>query len=580
MRSRDLMKIVTFVVILACATAALAAPSARKNGPPEAPSQELYFIVDDLQQGTPDRDEPVIFQTPRAAVEHFLANSREGDFKHAAESLNLSLIPREERGPFASSLAEKFYYVMVQRLRINFHDIPDNPDGEIDSADDPSNPLAGKPRRSIKIGSIGLNLWDVEIRVERFKGGDRPPTWLFSPRTVESIDRMYKIHGPGPFMKYLPSAMRVGLMNNSPSWHWGTVITAATLAAMCGWLIQRFTVEILKRIKSAHVAALIEAASGPLALIAAAALLHLALFSLLSVSGPIVSIQPILEALIVIATTWFGLRAIREFSNLASFAYLEKISSEEGGNARSRLTRLSVVRQILSFVALALGLGFALRQLNVFETFSLSLLASAGVASVILGIAAQSVLGNIMAGIQIALSQPACIGDSICFEGHWGTVEEITHTYITIRTWDARRVVIPLSYFIAHPFENWSMKSAQTIQPIYLYVDYKTDVDAVRTKFKELVKACEDWDDQMEPVVEVTDLKNGTMELRALCGAKDPPRAWRVHCRLREELVAFVRELQGGRFLPRQRLALVQEQGRQGQPHVPQAKEPDTVKVQ
>jgi small-conductance mechanosensitive channel len=164
-----------------------------------------------------------------------------------------------------------------------------------------------------------------------------------------------------------------------------------------------------------------------------------------------------------------------------------------------------------------------------------------------------------MAGIQIALTKPACIGDSICFEGQWGVVEDITYTYITIRTWDSRRVVVPLSYFIAHPFENWSMKSAQTITPIYLYVDYKIDVGAVRAKFEEFLRANEDWDRQVPPVLEVTGVKQDSMELRALCSAKDPPSAWRLHCRLREELIAFVRELEGGRYLPRHRVAVRHE---------------------
>ena len=171
-----------------------------------------------------------------------------------------------------------------------------------------------------------------------------------------------------------------------------------------------------------------------------------------------------------------------------------QIHLEEEGGARLRITRLAVVKHVLTFIVICVGLAFGFWQFNLFENLSLSLLASAGVASVLLGVASREVLGNIMAGIQIAVTQPASIGDSILFEGQWGAVEELTYTYLTIRTWDARRIVVPLSYFISHPFENWSMKSAHTIQPIYLYVDYTIDVQTVRSKFHDLVNKCTDWD--------------------------------------------------------------------------------------
>jgi hypothetical protein len=268
---------------------------------------------------------------------------------------------------------------------------------------------------------------------------------------------------------------------------------------------------------------------------------------------------------IVATATWLTVRIVRIMAEVSSHAYLDKIQLEEEGGARSRITRLAVVKHVLTFIVICIGLAFGLQQFNLFENLSLSLLASAGVASVILGVASREVLGNIMAGIQIALTQPASIGDSILFEGQWGSVEELTYTYITIRTWDARRIVVPLSYFISHPFENWSMKSPHKIQPIYLYVDYTTDVRAVRSKFHDLVKECKDWDGPADSVLEVTGAKEDAMELRALCSAKDPPTAWRLHCRLREELIAFIRDLERGRYLPKHRLAWQPEGDRQAE---------------
>lgn len=394
------------------------------------------------------------------------------------------------------------------------------------------------------------------MRLERFKVPNASPIWLFSPRTVENIERLYQAHGPGPIMRYLPTSVRLGIVNNDPLWHWSILILLAALAAWSGWAVQRLIVGALKQWRSSQrAAALGDAASGPLAFLAAGILFHVVTFRGLSLPGQIThNLYPIVGVLIVMASTWLAVRTVRIMADVSSHAYLDKIQLEEECDARSRITRLAVVKHVLTFMVICIGLAFAFRQFSLFQNMSLSLLASAGVASVVLGVASRDVLGNIMAGIQIALTQPASIGDSILFEGQWGWVEELTYTYITIRTWDARRIIVPLSYFIERPFENWSMKSAHTIQPIYLHVDYTIDVKTVRAKFQELVNECKDWDGPREAVLEVTGVKEEMMELRALCSAKDPPTAWRLHCRLREELIAFLRDLEGGRFLPKHRV--------------------------
>ncbi|HWF59014.1 MAG TPA: mechanosensitive ion channel family protein [Nitrospira sp.] len=540
--------------------AVFAAPSGK---PEHASEPELYFDVDDLNRGNGVK--PDSFATPRATLEHFIRSSRDGDFKRASQAFNLNHIPEEQRTSSAPTLAEKFFYVFSEKLHINFKDIPDRPDGELDPKGEEDQPHAGKPRRSIKIGTIGLELWDVEVRLERFKAPDTPPIWLFSPRTVGNIERLYQAHGPGPLMRYLPTSAILGILNNDPLWHWSILIALAAFAAVSGWIVQKLVVGSLSRWRSSRRAvALGDAAAGPAASLAAGIAFHVMTFRLLSLPGQITqNLYPIVGVWIVAAATWLVVRAMRTMADVSRHAYLDKIHLEEEGGARSRITRLAVVKHVLTFIVICIGLAFGFWQFNLFENLSLSLLASAGVASVILGVASREVLGNIMAGIQIALTQPASIGDSVLFEGQWGWVEELTYTYITIRTWDDRRIVVPLSYFISHPFENWSMKSAHTIQPIYLYVDYTIDVQAVRSKFHDLVNECKEWDGPADAVLEVTAIKENTLELRALCSAKNPPTAWRLHCRLREELIAFVRDLESGRYLPKHRLAWQPEGDRQ-----------------
>jgi small-conductance mechanosensitive channel len=159
-------------------------------------------------------------------------------------------------------------------------------------------------------------------------------------------------------------------------------------------------------------------------------------------------------------------------------------------------------------------------------------------------------------GIQIAVTQPVSIGDSVMFEGEWGYVEKIAYTYITIRTWDQRRLVVPLRYFLSHPVQNWSMKSASLIKPIHFYLDYTADISRIREKFDELVRNSDEWDETIEPTIEVTDVTEQTIEIRALCSAKNPITAWVFHCRLREEMIRFIQEWDEGGFLPRERVRL------------------------
>ena len=147
------------------------------------------------------------------------------------------------------------------------------------------------------------------------------------------------------------------------------------------------------------------------------------------------------------------------------------------------------------------------------------------------------------------------------FEGVFGWVEEIALTYLVIRTWDLRRVVVPLSYLLDKPFENWSRGSRGMIKPVTIHADYRLDVDAMRAELKTFLKSAEGWDRTVPPILQVTECGADSIELRALCSAADPAAAWNLHCAVRERLVAFLRECEGGKYLPRSRVGIVEEDG-------------------
>ena len=171
----------------------------------------------------------------------------------------------------------------------------------------------------------------------------------------------------------------------------------------------------------------------------------------------------------------------------------------------------------------------------------MSLLASAGVVGVILGIAAQKTLANVIAGIQLAITQPIRIDDVVIVEGEWGRIEEITLTYVVVRVWDKRRLIVPVNYFLERPFQNWTRVSADLLATVYIYADYHLPVDPVRKALYEILKESNNWDGKVWGL-QVTDLTDKTMELRALMSASDSSKAWDLRCEVREKLINFIQK--------------------------------------
>jgi small-conductance mechanosensitive channel len=174
--------------------------------------------------------------------------------------------------------------------------------------------------------------------------------------------------------------------------------------------------------------------------------------------------------------------------------------------------------------------------------------------SVIIGIAAQKSLGNVLAGIQLAVSQPIRLEDAVIVEGEWGWIEEITLTYVVIRIWDLRRLIVPISYFIEKPFQNWTRTSADLIGTVFLYTDYTVPVEEIRQELTRVLEKSPNWDKKVN-VLQVTDMKEHTVELRILASAVDSSIAWNLRCEVREKLLEFLQKNYPS-ALPRTRVSL------------------------
>jgi small-conductance mechanosensitive channel len=207
--------------------------------------------------------------------------------------------------------------------------------------------------------------------------------------------------------------------------------------------------------------------------------------------------------------------------------------------ARKVYTQIRVLEKVLFTVVAVATVSFILMTFEGVRQIGVSLLASAGIAGLVIGLAAQKSIGTMLAGIQIAITQPIRLDDVVIVENEWGRIEEITLTYVVVRIWDLRRLVVPITYFIETPFQNWTRVSADILGTVFLYTDYTIPVEAVRAETERLVKSSPLWDGKVCGL-QVTDSKPDTLELRLLVSAADASKAWDLRCWLREKIVEFV----------------------------------------
>jgi small-conductance mechanosensitive channel len=208
--------------------------------------------------------------------------------------------------------------------------------------------------------------------------------------------------------------------------------------------------------------------------------------------------------------------------------------------ARAIHTQVMVLRKLAVAVIVIFTIASMLMVFESVRQFGASILASAGIAGIIIGFAAQKSIATLLAGFQIALTQPIRVDDVVIVEGEWGRIEDITLTYVVVRIWDQRRLVVPITYFIEQPFQNWTRTSADILGTVFLQVDYTVPVDELRAELTRILQSSKYWDGKVNGLV-VTDVKERTLEVRALASAADASLAWDLRCEVREKLVDFVR---------------------------------------
>lgn len=254
--------------------------------------------------------------------------------------------------------------------------------------------------------------------------------------------------------------------------------------------------------------------------------------------------------LLIAATTWLAVKAISGFADgvLAQHPY----DVEDNLQARRVLTQTRVLARTAMTMVLVAGGAMMLMTFPGARQVGASLLASAGVIGIVAGLAAKPVFSNMIAGLQIALAQPIRIDDVLVVEGEWGRVEEITGTFVVLKIWDDRRLILPLTYFIEKPFQNWTRHSSQLLGAVFVYADYGMPMAPLREEVERIVKAAPEWDRRFFNL-QVTDATERTMQLRVLCTAATSGLAFDLRCKVREGLIDFMQR-EYPQFLPRMRI--------------------------
>jgi len=247
----------------------------------------------------------------------------------------------------------------------------------------------------------------------------------------------------------------------------------------------------------------------------------------------------ILTLLLIATISWLLIKATYVLQDCV----VNRFSIKEKDNLRARkiYTQLNVLKRITIVVVSVLALGMMLMTFPRVRQLGTTILASAGIIGIIIGMAAQRTIGTFIAGLQIAFTQPIRVDDVVIVENEWGRIEEITLTYVVVKIWDLRRLIVPITYFIEKPFQNWTRTTADILGTVFIYVDYTVPVEAVREELGRILKGSELWDGKV-CVLQVTNTSERTVELRALMSASDASRAWSLRCQVREKLIDFIRE--------------------------------------
>lgn len=509
------------------------------TGQSQAPDR--WFEVELLNPGLGEAPADLDRSTPRQAVSQLLELGERANYDDAAHLLDLNELPQDKQAERGPELARKLVEVINRTMVVNWSELPARPDALLERSTQDS-PLAGQPRRSLELSLLELDRRPAEIRIVRMKPAEDDAVWVFASQTVRDIDAMYDRYGPGWLEERLPDVLQSPAVAGTRMWEWIILPVTVALLVLVGWLLHGVLGWFTRWLPIDWVNRAADRMRTPLTVALMAILAQVLTGWVISFSGFFYTIlTPLLLGLTIIALTIAALRTIDATLERVTARFVDDIDDSSDRDRRKLYTSIYALRRFVLLAAVLIGGVLFLVQLRLFDNVGMSLLASAGVITVVLGIAGRSVLGNILASLQIAIAKPVRIGDAVQYEDQWGYVESIYYSYLVLRTWDGRRQIVPVQYFISYPFENWSMVDASLTRKVSLRLDHSAEPDKLRKAFEKLVSKDDRAIEDELLMTAVTDINEDYQEVTFYATAANPTDAWLMQMDLREGMGDWIR---------------------------------------
>ncbi|MCE9665651.1 mechanosensitive ion channel family protein [Halomonas sp. M5N1S17] len=510
------------------------------DGESESEERE-WFPLESLNTGLDEVPEELRRETPRETIRSFLALTGQEDFAGAAHVLNLSDLDPDEQRERGEELARQLAEVLRRGEWLNVSDLSGRPDAAIE---DPAgqHPQTGQPRRNLELASLEAKGDTYDVRLARYRVEDEDPVWLITPDSVAAIPVLYEAFGPSLLEAYIPDRFKASL-GRLQIWEWIAIPVFLLLIGLVGWGVYGLVGLLAHWFPSGAPSIFASRIRGPMALLVMAFVAQALLDYVVSFTAVATTF---IRILLIILIAWgVGTVALRLVDTLllkVTRRMVGEIDDTKPRDERKLLTSLYALRRVIILITVAAVSVYVLSQIQLFETLGMSLLASASVLAVLVGIAGQAVLGNILSSFQVSLAKPIRIGDLVMFEGQWCYVEGIFYTFIRLRSWDERRLIVPVTYFVSKPFENLSVKNAKMYRTLELVLHLSADVQVIRDKFLAFAKEEDNVVEHHKLCCYVTAQTERAQTISCYLMASDPFAGWIAEMNIRERLMAFIRD--------------------------------------
>ncbi len=486
-------------------------------------------------------------ETPRRTMQGFLKETTEGDYTVAANYLDLRGVSEARRAQEGPEVAQKLGYVFERLPSLHLDKLPDTPEG------DPN----AKPPGTFVADTLYAGEQPIPIALTRVRFPDGVDRWLIARSTVDATPAIDAAYGPRPIGVNIPAPLTHSTVLGNEPWQWIgiaiAVLAAYAIARALAAISVRFARYLAKRTPTQADDAIIEAARRPLRILIGALIFRMLVGPLQLTTAVLDVCEHLTYSAFVLGVSWLVLRLL----GVITVWFDEHVAREGADLLRGRRVRTQamMLRRIASVTVAFFAAAFFVMQFETVRNVGVSLLASAGVASVVVGLAAQKSLSAVIGGIQFSVAQPVRMGDQVVIEGEFGEVEEINLTYAVVRLWDKRRLILPITYFLEKPFQNWTRSATDIVGAVFIKADFAIPVDVLRAELGRICKSDPLWDKRV-CTLQVTDADATSVTLRALVSSEDASKLWDLRCNVRERLLAFVHSHEDGKYLARARHAV------------------------